>query len=221
MSDFVLYNYYRSSTSYRARIALYWKGLSFEYKPVHLLNNGGEQHSPEYRKINPMGGIPALIHQGKVLAQSRILIDYLDDIHPLPPLYPKDAFARGQVRQICDMINCEIHPLTNLRVTQLLEKKFHASAEDKEAWTHHWNKEGLSAVEKLLLTTAGKYSYGDQVTAADLFVVPHIFSAKRFNVDLSPYPTLLRINEECLKLKQFQDAHPHRQPDTPPDLKIS
>jgi maleylacetoacetate isomerase len=219
MSDFVLYNYFRSSTSYRARIALHWKGIAFEYKPVHLLNNGGEQHSPEFRKINPMGGVPALVHKGQVLSQSRAIIDYLDEVHPTPPLYPQDPFLRARVRQICDSINCEIHPLTNLRVTQYLEKNFKLNAGDKEAWAQHWNQLGLTAVEKLLQSTAGKYSVGDQITAADCFVVPHVFSAKRLNVDLSPYPALLRVNEGCLKLKAFEDSHPHRQLDTPPELR--
>ena len=219
MSDLVLYNYFRSSTSYRVRIALNLKGLSYTYKPVHLLNNGGEQHSPEYRKINPLGGVPSLVHQGKIISQSRAIIEYLDQINPEPALLPKDAYQRAEMNQLCDNINCEIHPLSNLRVMQMLEKKFLATSEQKEEWIRHWNNEGLSASEKILQKTAGIFCIGDQITMADLFLIPHLFSAKRLQVDLSPYPIMQKINENCLKLNAFQVAHPHRQVDTPADLK--
>jgi len=219
MSDFTLYNYYRSSTSYRVRIALNFKKIPYDYKAVHLLNNGGEQHSPEYRKINPIGGVPALVHQGKVISQSRAIIEYLDMIHPEPKLLPSSAYEKALVNQLCDNINCEIHPLQNLRVMKSLEQKFAATPAQKDEWIQFWNREGLSACEKILQTTAGRYCLGDQLTMADLFVVPHLFSANRFKVDLSPYPYLLRINEECLKLEEFQLAHPHRQPDTPAELR--
>jgi maleylacetoacetate isomerase/maleylpyruvate isomerase len=219
-SDFVLYNYFRSSTSYRVRIALNLKNIIFQYKPIHLLNNGGEQHSAEYRAINPMGGVPSLVHNGKVLSQSRAILEYLDEVLPSPALLPSGAYEKAKVRQICDNINCEMHPLMNLRVTQYLEKNFAMTEQQKNQWMQNWSSQGFLAIEKILFQTAGKYSYGDQITLADIFLIPQIFSALRFNIDLGPYPIIRKINEECLKLAAFQKAHPYRQVDTPEELKM-
>jgi len=166
-----------------------------------------------------MGGVPTLVHQGVAIAQSRAILEYLEEIHPTPALMPQSALARAQVKQICDNINCEIHPLQNLRVMQLLENKFSATAMQKQEWIQHWNHEGLKACESLLTKTAGQFSFGEELTLADVFLVPHIFSANRFKVDLSPFPTIVRINEACLKLRAFQLAHPFGQMDTPPELK--
>ncbi len=220
MSELVLYNYYRSSTSYRVRIALKLKNIPYEYKAIHLLNNGGEQHLKEYRNINPIGGVPAIQHQGHTVAQSRAIIEYIDALHPEPPLIPKDVYKRALASQICDNINCEIHPLTNLRVMLFLENKFGATPDQKQNWIHHWNKECLLACEKLLQNISGPYCLGNQVSIADLFLIPHLYTANRYGVDLRPYPTLMRINEECLKLEPFQAAHPAVQPDTPPEMKL-
>jgi len=221
MPQIILYNYFRSSTSYRVRIALNLKNLSYEYKAVHLLNNGGEQHSSEFMRLNPQEEVPALVHDGKTLAQSFAIIEYLDEVFPQIALFPKDAFARGKVRQISENINAFAHPLSNLKVMQYLEKENGFTAEQKNKWLQHWLHKSLQATEALLLQTAGNFSYGDSVTAADLFIVPHCFAAQRYNVDLTNYPTVVRVNEACLKLPGFIQAHPFRQPDTPADLKIS
>ena len=219
MSDLALYSYFRSSTAYRARIALNWKDLKYDYRAVHLLNNGGEQNSSDYRKINPIGGVPSLVHQGKVLSQSMAIIEYLDDVFPEKPLFPKGAYDRAKVKQICENINCDIHPLTNLKVMQYLEKNLNVSSENRERWILEWISKGLHATEQLLSSTAGMFSYGDEVSAADIFLVPQIFSANRFKVPLDPYPIIKKIHTQCVQLTAFKNAHPHAQPDTPEDLK--
>jgi maleylacetoacetate isomerase len=220
MSEYVLYNYFRSSTSYRVRIALNLKGISYDYRPVHLLNNGGEQHSAQYRNLNPMGGVPTLVHRGKVFSQSMAVIEYLDEIKESPKLFPGDAALRAKIRQFCENINADTHPLTNLKVLQDLEKNVGVSQQQKDRWTSRWITEGLRACERMLIETAGTYCFGGQITAADLFLVPQIFTAKRFNVDLSALPTIQRIDKSLSDHPAFVSAHPFRQPDTPADQKI-
>ena len=213
MNELKLYNYFRSSTSYRVRIAMHLKNLNFEYIPVHLLNNGGEQHSVEYKKISPLGEVPTLVHNGKAIAQSVAIIEYLDEIFPQPQLYPQDAFHKARVRQICENINSFMHPLANLKVQQYLEKKHGYTQTDKEAWVQHWVSQGFAALEDMLSITSGRYAYGQEVTAADVFIVPMVFSAQRFKVDLSKYPNVMRVNDEALKLDGFAKAHPSKQID--------
>lgn len=221
MSNLSLYNYFRSSTSYRVRIALELKELKYDYRPVHLVANGGEHNLPAYRQLNPIGGVPTLVHNGKVISQSFAIIQYLDEIFPQPmPLFSEDAFENAKIRQLCEIINAEIHPLQNLKVTQYLESQLKADSEQKGKWLHKWISEGLKAFEESLLPFAGKYCFGDRVTAADLFLIPQLFSSLRFGVDVSGYRKLAQINENCLLLEAFKNAHPHRQPDTPTDLKI-
>lgn len=220
MQPLKLYNYYRSSTSYRARIALHLKKLDFEYKPIHLLNNGGEQHSAEYRALNPVGGVPTLVHEDKVISQSFAIIEYLDDAFPQTyRLLPQDPYLKAKVRQVCENINADIHPLQNLKLMQYLEKKHGYTQEQKDEWCQKWIHEGLSATEKILAATTRTYAFADQITAADLFIVPQIFSSLRFKVDISKYPTLSKINDNCLKLEAFQKAHPGKQIDTPPEAR--
>lgn len=215
-----LYNYFRSSAAYRVRIALHLKGLEFEYKPIHLLNDGGQQHSPQYRKINPNREVPSMVHEGQVINQSVAIIEYLDETFPTPPLYPKNPSDRARVRQLCEIINCT-HPLQNLKVLQYLEKEFGADESRKAKWISEWMHRGFEAFEETIRTTAKMFSLGDHVTAADLFLVPQIFSAKRFHVDITKYPLMSKINENCLELDAFQRAHPFRQMDTPADLRIN
>jgi maleylacetoacetate isomerase len=216
MAQLKLYNYFRSSTSYRARIALHLKKLDFEYKPVHLLNNGGEQHSAEYRALNPVGGIPTLIDGDKVISQSFAIIEYLDEAFPQTyQLMPKETYLRAKVRQVCENINADIHPLQNLKVMQYLEKKNQYTQEQKDEWAQKWIKEGFEAAENILKPFAKTYAFGDQVTAADVFIVPQLFSAERFKVDISKYPILFQIGQNCAKLEAFQKAHPMKQVDTP------
>ena len=220
MNSLNLYNYFRSSTSYRVRIALELKGVKFTYTPVHLLNNGGEQNSSDYRKLNPAGGVPTLEHDGKVIAQSFAIIDYLDKVFPQVPLFPPDNFSNAKVRQFCETINSDIHPLTNLKVMKLLEAQYGFSAAQKQEWITKWVADGLSALEALLAPCAGQYCFGNMVTAADAFLIPQLFSAQRFHVDFSHLKILTRVNENCLQLPAFAKAHPHRQPDTPDELRL-
>jgi maleylacetoacetate isomerase/maleylpyruvate isomerase len=215
MSEFVLYSYFRSSASYRVRIALHYKGIPFEYRAVHLLNNGGEQHSEGYRELNPSREVPTVVHNGRPLSQSVAIIDYLDHVRPEPRLFPLDPYERARVLQACEIPNSGAQPVHNLRVLNDLEKRFGASSEQKNQWAAHWITYGLDALEGMLSQTAGAYSFGDRVTAADCFLIPHLANAARFGVALTPYPTLARIGENCKKLESFQRAAPDRQPDTP------
>ncbi len=213
-SEFVLYSYYRSSASYRVRIALNLKNIKYEYRPVHLLNNGGEQHGPEYRKLNPLKQVPCLIHAGHPIAQSMAIFDYLENISPEPHLFPLEPFDRAVVTQICEIVNSGIQPLQNAAVMQELEKTYGFSAEQKKNWIKEWNHRGLRALEDLLKMTAGDYAFGDDVTAADCFIVPQIFSARRFGVELENYPTVLQVYHAAEELEPFVLAHPSRQPDS-------
>ena len=215
MAPFTLFNYFRSSTSYRVRIALHLKGIEFDYKAVHLLKGGGEQHSVEYRKLNPQGEVPTLIHNGKAIGQSLAIMEYLDEIHPSARLYPQDPYQKAKIRQFCENINSFLHPLSNLKVMQKLEKDAQYTTEQKNAWIQHWYAIGFQALEEMLKEFSGRYCFGDQVTAADLLLVPCIFTANRFQVNLDTFPLCRKINEECLKLEAFKKAHPYAQPDTP------
>lgn len=220
MSEILLYNYFRSSTSYRVRIALHLKGLPFKYEPIHLLKDGGEQNKEPYRQINPAGGVPTLVYQGKTIAESRAIIEFLDETFPQSPLFPADPFLKARAKQICDHINTSMHPMGNLKVLQYLENEFGYSQEQKEKWVQHWLTPALQSLEKLVKETAGDYCIGNQTTVADLFLVPQMFTCLRFKVSLEAYPTLLAINERCLKLDGFIKAHPFRQIDTPDEFKI-
>jgi maleylpyruvate isomerase len=212
-TTFALYSYFRSSASYRVRIALYLKGLQFEYRPVHLLKDGGEQFSAEYKRLNPMSQVPCLIHNDRPISQSMAIMDYLDNITQQPRLFPAEPFDRAMVIQICEAFNSGIQPLQNTSVTTALEKTYGLTTAQRTEWIQHWNQKGLTGVEEILKKTAGEFCLGNQVTAADCFLVPQIFSAKRFGVDLTPYPTIRRIDEAATRLEAFQRAEPSRQPD--------
>lgn len=218
MTDLTLYSYFRSSTSYRVRIALNLKGIPFKYNAVHLLKDGGEQHKTEYRKVNPIGGVPSIAMGDFVLGESLAILEFLDENYSNCPLYPKDSKQKAIVRQMCEIVNSDLHPLTNLRVLQYLEKRgFDQNAKDE--WSHHWLKIGLEAFQKMVVKHGGKFCFGDQVTAADLCLIPHLFTARRFNLDLSPFDRLLKIEETCLAIDGFKKAHPFSQPDTPDEFK--
>lgn len=217
-NEFILYSYYRSSTAYRTRIALNLKGVKYQQHAVHLLEDGGQQHKPEYRALNPAGGVPTLVHNGNVLSQSFAIIEYINEIIPEPPFFPSIPLERAKVRQICEHINCEIHPIANLKVQQYLVHEFNFTEEQKTKWIQHWIKEGMDALEQLLSKTAGYHAHRDSVTVADIFVIPQVFSAKRFGLTLENYPTIARVNENAMKIPAFNQAHPHVQPDTPSEL---
>jgi maleylacetoacetate isomerase len=215
MSEFILYSYFRSSASYRVRIALNLKNIAYEYRAVHLLNNGGEQRSDEYRKLNPSEQVPTLIHKGRALGQSMAIVEYLDSVHPSPRLFSEDAFQKALVIQACEIVNSGVQPLHNLIVLQELGKRFSATDEQKNDWTAFWIQRSLLALENFLQPHAGDFCFGHAVTAADCFLMPHLANADRFKVSLAPYPTLKRVRANCDKLAAFQKAAPGVQPDTP------
>lgn len=218
LDSITLYSYFRSSTSYRVRIALNLKGLSYTQKNIHLLEGGGQQHTSEYRSVNPAGEVPSLVHQGRVLSQSLPIMEYLDEIATQPQLFCGSAFDRAKIRQIAEHINSGIHPLANLKVQQYLTQSIKVSDEQKTQWIQHWLREGMNSLEALVKPTAGIFAYGDTVTAADVCIIPQIFSSQRFGVPVEDYPTLQRIQSQCLPLEAFKKAHPHLQPDTPKEL---
>jgi maleylacetoacetate isomerase len=213
-----LYSYFRSSASYRVRIALNLKALSYEVVPVHLTRHGGEQLTTEYRQLNPDALVPTLLDDSadsQVLTQSLAIIEYLDETYPQPPLLPKNAIDRAYVRGVALSIACEIHPLNNLRVLRYLTRDLKVSEEDKDAWYRHWCEQGLAALEAKLATDdrVGIFCFGDSPGLADCVLIPQIANAQRFNCDLSAMPTVLRINAACLALDAFANAAPARQPD--------
>ena len=220
MSQVTLYNYYRSSTSYRVRIALHIKNIEFKYVPVHLLNNGGEQYGSSYRALNPMAEVPTLEDEGFIIGQSVAIIEYLEEQFPSPSLFPKDSRKKAKIRQFCENINSFMHPLSNLKVLKYLEDHHSFDQKKKELWINHWYQIGLAATESWLLKNSGQFSFGDEVTVADCFLVPMVFTSERFHVDLTPYKTIQSINARCLKLEPFKAAHPLRQIDTPPELRV-
>lgn len=208
-----LYTFFRSSAAFRARIALNLKGLDYESAFVHLAK--GDQRKPEYVALNPQGLVPTLIDDAQPLTQSLAIMEYLEEKYPSPPLLPKDLPGRARVRSISLVIACEIHPLNNLRVLQYLTKQLGRTEQEKDAWYHHWIRDGLAKVEAELVRNAltGKFCHGDRPTMADCCLVPQIFNARRFNCDTSHAPTVMRVFEECMTLEAFQRAQPSRQPD--------
>jgi len=211
-----LYTYFRSSAAYRVRIALNLKGLPYEAVPVHLLRDGGEQRKDAYRALNPSALVPALEDDGAILTQSLSIIEYLDEMHPFIALLPRDALGRARVRALAQMIACDIHPLTNLRVLRHLVHQLGVTEEVKTDWYVHWVREGLAAIEAHLAASpdTGRYCHGDGPTMADCCLVPQVFNARRFNIDLAPYPLIARIDAACAGLPAFAQAHPSQQPDT-------
>lgn len=208
-----LYDYFRSSCAYRVRIALNLKGLPYGSVPVNLVN--GEQQDAAYRKLNPQGLVPALSDDGTLITQSLAICEYLDDTHPEPPLLPQGATARARVRALAYVIACEIHPLDNLRVLKYLTGQLRVSEDTKLTWYRHWINEGFAALETTLAesTETGRFCHGDAPGLADACLVPQVFNAKRFGVELAAFPTIRRINDNCLGLVAFQRARPENQMD--------
>lgn len=212
-----LYSYWRSSAAYRVRIALNLKGMSYETMPVHLLRDGGEQHAAPFSDLNPQELVPVLLHGSRILRQSMAIIEYLDETWPSPPLMPATARDRQRVRAIAQMIACDLHPLNNLRVMQFFEKTWNVPQAERDTWTRHWIKTGLDAIEDTLCDnpSTGAFCDGEQPTMADCCLVPQVYNAERFGVDLAPYHTIRRITQTCLALEAFQAARPENQPDAP------
>jgi len=207
-----LYSYFRSSAAYRVRIALNFKGLTYETVPVHLVKDGGHNRRPEFRAVNPQMRIPALVAPtGEVLIQSLAIIEYLEETQPDPPLLPKDPIARAKVRALADIIACDIHPLNNVGPLRYLKREMHQEQSAIDAWYHHWVIEGFEALEALV--QPGPYACGAQPTITDVCLVPQVNNARRLKVPLDTFPKILAIESACLKLPAFDRARPERQPD--------
>ncbi len=205
-----LYDYYRSSSSYRVRIALNLKHIGYEAIPVHLINHDGEQHQSAYLELNPQGLVPTLDENGHILSQSLSIIEYLDEINPSPALLPPTPLGRAHVRSIAMTIACDTHPLNNLRVLQQLRGQFQATEEQVQVWYHHWLKEGFDAVETKLKKLPRKHHvcYGNDISIADVCLIPQVYNAKRFNFPMADYPLITEINDYCLNLPAFMQAAP-------------
>ncbi len=210
-----LYTFFRSSASYRVRIALNLKGLEFEQIPIHLRRGGGEQLGAAYKAINPQALVPALEDAGRILTQSLAIMEYLEECHPQPPILPREPADRALVRSMALLIACEVHPIQNLRVLNHLKSTHKQSDEDINIWAQHWIDLGLSALQEMVLSVPhrNRFCFGDEPTLADICLVPQLANARRFKCALTAFPTLMRIEANCLPLPAFANAAPEKQPD--------
>lgn len=208
-----LFGYWRSSAAYRVRIALNLKNVEVESIPIHLVKSGGEQHSQEYVDLNPTHLVPTLVDGELVLNQSIAIIDYLDEKFSQTPLYPNDLIEKSLVKALALDIACEIHPVNNLRVQQYLVNELNCDDQAKLDWSHYWMGTGFTAIEKKLEKTAGLYCFGDQVTIADLCLIPQVYNANRFKLDMTPFPLINAVVERCKQLPAFIKALPENQDD--------
>jgi len=213
--EFALYGYFRSSAAFRVRIALNLKSIPVEQKFVHLLRAGGEQHGTDYKALNPQELVPTLVHDGHAIGQSLAIIEYLDEIVPEPPLLPGGPASRARVRQIAYAVACDIHPVNNLRVNLYLRDALGAGDNARAEWQRHWMAKGFAALETLLTNSddTGAYCHGDSPTLADVCLIPQLANARRVELDLEPYPTLMRIEAHALSNHAFEAALPKNQPD--------
>lgn len=206
-----LFTYYRSSAAYRVRIALNYKGIQYQPEPVNLLT--GEHKQEEYHQISPQGLVPALrLDDGRILTQSPAILEWLEENHPTPALLPADSYQRSMVRSWASIIACDIHPIDNLRVLNYLTDEFGINDEQKKAWYHYWIKLGFDALEPQI--QAAPYCYGDQVSMVDIYLIPQVYNALRFQLDMTNYPKILGAYENCNRLDAFIEAAPENQPDT-------
>ncbi|KAF7665818.1 hypothetical protein LDENG_00130530 [Lucifuga dentata] len=208
----VLHGYFRSSCSWRVRIAFALKGVEYDQAPVNLIKDGGQQLTEQYKALNPMQQVPAVEIDGITLSQSLAIIQYIDETRSDPPLLPADPKKRAQVRMISDLIASGIQPLQNLYVIQKI-------GAEKVQWAQHFIDRGFQALEPILKQTAGKYCVGDEISMADICLCPQVYNAERFKVDMEKYPTIKRLNETLLEIDAFKVAHPSCQPDTPDELR--
>ena len=210
-----LFSYWRSSAAWRVRIALSWKGIPHGTVPVHLVRDGGQHHSESYHEVNPQERVPALEEDGRVFAQSLAIIEYLEETHPEPPLLPVDFAGRAIVRQMALLVACEIHPLQNSGVLNYLRGPLAQPDGPVAEWVRHWIGQGFAALEELARRHGDgrKYLHSGALSMADLCLVPQVANARRFDIDLSPYPTIVRIDQACRALPAFANAAPECQPD--------
>jgi maleylacetoacetate isomerase len=213
MSNARLHNYFRSSASWRVRIALHWKGIPFEYVAVSLQKD--EHHGDRYRELNPFTAVPTLEIDGLRLSESLPIMEYLEETRPTPPLLPQAPGDRAFVRRIAEVFNAGTQPMQNLRTLKQLESQFQATADARKVWVQRFLGEILTGVETLLVGSAGTCCFGDSVTMADACLVPQLYGARRFELDLAPFPTILRIEKHLQTLPAFMLADASRQPDTP------
>ncbi|MBT9555049.1 MAG: maleylacetoacetate isomerase [Myxococcales bacterium] len=216
MSDapiYRLHSYFRSSCSWRVRAALAFKGLDYITVPVHLVQGGGQQLTPAYLAKNPMGQVPLLETADGLVAQSVAILEYLEERHPAPSLYPGSAFTRAQIRQVVEVVNSGIQPLQNLWVLRAIEHDMNQGAAGARAFAARVIERGFKALETVLGGTAGRYAVGDAPSAADLFLVPQVQNARRFGVPLDGFPIIARVDREASELEALKAAHPDRQPD--------
>ena len=208
-----LYTYFRSSAAFRVRIALNLKGLAYEPRFVHLAK--GEHRKPEFAQVNAQALLPTLeLDDGTRLNQSLAIIEYLEEKHPQPALLPADPLGKARVRSLSYLVASEIHPINNLRVLQHLKRGLGQNEEQVNTWYRHWIADGLAKLEaELVRPGTGRFSHGNEPGMADCCLVPQIFNAKRYNCDLAPYPTTMRVFEQCMKLDAFDRAQPSKQPD--------
>jgi maleylpyruvate isomerase len=212
-----LYNYWRSSSSWRVRIALAHKHIPYDYVPVHLLQNGGQQFDPVFLAKNPMAQVPVLeLDSGDTIAQSSAIMRYLEETHPEQPLTPKDAVQRACMDQIVELINSGIQPFQNISVQKFIRENYQT---EPKSWLQHFLSLGMEALEKMVAKTKGRFCVGDQVTFADLCLVPQMESSRRFEVSVDRYPLLLEIEKACQALPAFVTTHPNRQIDTPDEAR--
>ena len=216
VGELKLYSYWRSSAAFRVRIALNLKGLNYTLEPVHLVRDGGEQHKPEYRKVNPQEFVPVLIDGRRVIRQSMAIIEYLDETYDGEmKLLPTTARDRARVRSLAMVIACDIHPLNNTRVMRYLELELGADEATRTRWIRHWIEEGFASFEELVARhpSTGRFCEGDTPTLADICLVPQVYNARRFGVDMTQFPTIEAIVAACLELSAFEAARPENQPD--------
>jgi maleylpyruvate isomerase len=209
-----LYTFFRSSASYRVRIALNLKGLTYEQTPIHL-RRGGEQFSERYKAVNPQALVPALEDGGRILTQSLAIIEYLEEKYPQPPLLPSDPYDKALVRSMALVIACEVHPIQNLRVLNHIKKEYDQTDDQVNRWAQHWIDLGLSALEQLIVgqPRRGQFCFGDTPTLADICLVPQLGNARRYGCDLAQYPTIVSIEKNCVTIPAFANAAPEKQPD--------
>jgi maleylacetoacetate isomerase len=208
-----LYNYFRSSASYRVRIVASIKGLDYDYASINL--GRGESRSPSYEALNPLGRVPSLEDNGKLITESLAICEYLEETHPNPPVLPRDPYGRARVRSLALAVACEIHPIAGGRAQAYLAKLTNATETQRAEWSRHWIEEGFGAIEAMLANSGdtGRYCHGDSPTVADAFLVPQVYNAKLAKIDLTRFPTIQRVCDECDKLAAFERASPERQPD--------
>jgi len=208
-----LYNYYRSSASYRVRIVASVKGIDYEYVSINLAR--GESRAASFEALNPQGRVPTLEADGKLIGQSLAICEYLEETHPNPPMLPRDPAGRARVRSLALAVACEIHPIGGGRAQSYLAKEFNASDAQRAEWSRHWMAEGFRSIESMLTGSkeTGRFCHGDSPTIADAFLVPQVYNARLAKVDMTAFPTIQRICDECDKGEAFERARPERQPD--------